>query len=201
MENAQLVDAITQLRVAVETQQAELVSLRQTLAEKDQQITALQAASPVALAAEVRNLVGALSNRVGSQDELVDGRGVGQPPRLSSRKDDFAEWTHKTQTFLVAKLGDHLVRILKWAQQQRKTVVSSRIPGEREVSYHSVFGDGAGSEAVANINAIDSRISTYLTSFTTGDANKIERNVGPGRGMEAGGDCMLNTILRRPSDA
>ena len=48
-----------------------------------------------------------------------------------------------------------------------------------------VFGDDAGSEAVANINAIDSRISTYLTSFTTGDANKIVRNVGPGRGMEA----------------
>lgn len=185
MENAQLVEAIAQLRVAVETQQAELGALRQTLAEKDQLTAELQAANPIALAAEIRNLVGVLSNRVGSQDDLVDGRGVGQPPRLSRRKDDFAEWTHKTQTFLVAKFGDNLVRILKWAQQQRKTVVSSRTPGEREVSYYSVFGNGAGPNAVANIDAIDSRISTYLTSFTTGDANKIVRNVGPGRGMEA----------------
>ena len=90
MENAQVFEAISQLRAAIESQQGELNMLRQTLAERDQHIAELQAVSPVALATEVRNLVGAMSNRVGSQDDLVNGRGVGQPPRLSSRKDVFA---------------------------------------------------------------------------------------------------------------
>ena len=179
-------EAINQMRAAMESQQTELIALRQAVTARDQQIAELQNAGPVSLAGEIKNLVSVLSNRTGSSsDDVVDGKGVGQPPRLASRKDDFAEWTHKTQTFLTAKLGDNLASLLKWAQQQRKTIVADALPTERQISYHPIFGIGAGSNAVHNIDLIESRISTYLTSFTTGDANKIVRNVGPGRGLEA----------------
>ena len=134
----------------------------------------------------MRSLIGMLSSRTGSSnDDVVDGKGVGQPPRLANRKDDFAEWTHKTQTFLTAKLGDNLVTLLKWAQQQKKSIVAEANPTERQVSYHPLFGAGAGINAVQNINTLESRVSTYLTRFTTGDANKIVRNVGSGKGLEA----------------
>ena len=173
---------MARMQAVMEQQQAELMALRQsstTLAEQH----ALQVA---AAAEERRNLIGVLAQRTAAgNDEVVDGKGVGHPPKLTGRRDDFAEWTHKCRTFLVAKLGDRVGEPLKWAQQQRKNIVSSAVPGEREVSYYAMFGQGAGQRAIADIEKIESRISTYMTSFTSGDANKVVRNVGEGRGLES----------------
>ena len=97
MAEAELREAINQMRAAMESQQTELIALRQAVTARDQQIAEVQNAGPVSLAGEIRNLVSALSSRTGSSsDDVVDGKGVGRPPRLASRKDDFAEWTHKT---------------------------------------------------------------------------------------------------------
>ena len=63
--------------------------------------------------------------------------------------------------------------------------MSSRIAGDREITTHDVFGPEAGDREVADLENVENRIYVYLTSFTSGEANKIVRNVGDGRGLEA----------------
>ena len=75
--------------------------------------------------------------------DVVDGRGVGQPFKLASTKDDFAEWVHKTQTFLVAKMGADLSAALSWSQKQVQSIVADAVAGPREVSMLSM-GDTDG---------------------------------------------------------
>ena len=88
MAEAELREAINQMRAAMESQQTELIALRQAVSARDQQIAELQNASPVSLAGEIRNLVGVLSSRTGSSsDDVVDGKGVGQIPPLANRNE------------------------------------------------------------------------------------------------------------------
>ena len=125
------------MRVAMETQQVESNALKEILTARDQLIAELQNASPVVLAGELRELSIVLSRRAGrGNDDVVDGKGVRQPPRLANRTDDFAEWTHKTETFVRGKPGDNLTSLLKWAQQQRKTLL--RIRGRRKGRFHII---------------------------------------------------------------
>ena len=54
-----------------------------------------------------------------SGGELVDTRGVGQPFKFSGKRDqDFAEWDHKMRTFLGAKFGSDIQKVLIWARKQ-----------------------------------------------------------------------------------
>ena len=177
-----LQQAVAGMQAAMEEQRNELLALRQSSAIQ----MADFAEERKSAAEERKTLLAILASRSSSgADDVVDGKGVGQPSRLVGRKDDFAEFTHKFRTFLTAKLGQKVASLLKWAQQQRKVVVSSSSPGDREVSTHTVFGRGAGEDEVANLETVENRIYVYLTSFTSGEANKIVRNVGDGRGLEA----------------
>ena len=121
-----------------------------------------------------------------SGGELVDTRGVGQPSKFSGRKDqDFAEWDHKVRTFLVAKFGGDIQKVLVWARKQRKQIAPVA-QDSRQVGFDIEFGDLA--DANDQVEGLDGKVSglyAYLTSFTTGDANKVVRNSGEGQGLEA----------------
>ena len=142
-------------------------------------------------AEEWRNLISLLSSRTGSgADDVVDGKGVGQPFKLTGRKDDFTEWTHNCRTFLVAKLGDNVASLLKWAQQQKKSIVSTEMAMEREVSYYAMFRPGGGQHAVADIQKIESRLSTKQIKWCV-----TLVMVGA---LKAGGGYTPSTIRHRP---
>ncbi|CAE7484287.1 unnamed protein product, partial [Symbiodinium sp. CCMP2456] len=127
------------------------------------------------------------------QGGIVDSRGVGQPFKYNGGADqDFSEWSHKVTTYLKAKFGFEVEKALKWAVQQRKTVVE-RLPGGalastdgRQIAFDPVYGEQADEmDRIPNLSKTVVGIYTYLIAFTTGDSNKIVRNAGSDAGLEA----------------
>eukprot|EP00971_Amphidinium_carterae_P112545 2228820-Amphidinium_carterae.1 len=120
---------------------------------------------------------------------IVDAKGIGQPFKYNGKKEhDFAEWTHKTKVFLVARFGDKIMRPLQWAARQRRTVASTNESGSsRVVAWLPEFGPDALEEEdrLPNAERVIVQVYTYLVSFTTGDANRVVRNAGEGQGLEA----------------
>ena len=61
---------------------------------------------------------------------LVDTKGVGQPFKLTGKVDkegkydqDFSEWSLKMTTYVKAKFGSEMERMLKWSVRQKKIIV------------------------------------------------------------------------------
>ena len=127
------------------------------------------------------------------QGGIVDSKGVGQPFKYNGGSDqDFSEWSHKVTTYLKAKFGFEVEKALKWAVQQRKTIVE-RLPGGaltstdgRQIAFDPVYGEQADEmDRIPNLSKTVVGIYTYLIAFTTGDSNKIVRNAGSDAGLEA----------------
>jgi len=136
---------------------------------------------------EVIRLAAAQRPQRGEGDwDLVDGKGVGQPFKLTGRGQDFSEWTLKVVTFMKAKLGSKLEPLLRWAQRQKKIIVAEDNGDPRQIGYDDRFGElGDAKDKVENLERVVTAVYTYLISFTTGDANKIVRNSGSDAGLEA----------------
>ena len=135
-------------------------------------------------------------------DDIVDGKGVGQPFKLTGKKDqDFHEWDHKTYTFVISKLGEDFAQVLKWSKQQRVTIVP-RAFKNYQVGYEDLFGEDADElDRIENLSRKVTSLYAYLTSFTTGTANKVVRNAGDGNGLEAWrrlhSECDPKSSIRR----
>ena len=88
-----------------------------------------------------------LARNSGTQGDLVDGKGVGQPFKLTGRKgndaQDFSEWDHKFRIYATAKFGKELGDVLTWAKRQKKAIVARVCDRNRQVSFEEEFGDGA----------------------------------------------------------
>ena len=119
----------------------------------------------------------------GSGGDMVDSKGVGQPGKLATKKDDYAEWGHKFTNFVKVKCGAEIEEVLKWAAQQKLAITRDRT-GPREISYMAEFGP-QGRRPVKNVDRMNEVLSIYATSFTTGVAGKIVRNSGNNAGIEA----------------
>ena len=163
--------------------QAQLQVQQEMMLRQDQQMQQIQAqfADTVARmhrAEEERSL--ALKLAAKKSDDLVDSKGVGQPFKFSGKQDqDFAEWQHKFRTFMKAKYGHEVDKVLNWASRQRKTIVRASLVSEREVSWSSEFGDAADlTDQVDGVENMVAGLMAYLVSFTTGEANKVVRNSG-----------------------
>ena len=169
----ELQETMARMQAAMKEQQRELLELRQGSAKQAEAVTV-----QLALAAEERRnsaeerkglaeirktLIEALTSRPSKgADDVVDGKSVGQPSRLAGRKGDFTnKFTNKFRAFLAAKLGQKVASLLKWAQQQRKVVVSSRDPGDREVTTHSVFRPGARDQEIADLENVENRVAMF----------------------------------------
>ena len=91
-----------------------------------------------------------------------------------------------------AKFGFEVAKALKWAVQQRKTIVE-HLPGGaltsadgRQIAFDPVYGEQADEmDRILNLSKTVVGIYTYLIAFTTGDSNKIVRNAGSDAGLEA----------------
>ena len=83
--------------------------------------TSPQIAEAIRLSSEaVARLTQLVDQGFGKKEEMVDSKGIGQPSKYSgSERQDFAEWSSKTMTFLKARLGHQVEEHLKWAQNQR----------------------------------------------------------------------------------
>ena len=78
-----------------------------------------EATTRMARAEEERNLALKLASK--KTEDLVDLKGVGQPlVKFSGKSDqDFAEWQHKFKTFVKAKFGEDVERML-WSGLRSK---------------------------------------------------------------------------------
>ena len=175
-----MIEEMRSLRADMSTMQAALVAAttRAEAAEKER-------SDVIRLAA---------SRSRGDDQDIVDGKGVGQPFKFHGKKDargqteqDFAEWSLKFVTFIKAKTGQKEVeQMLKWASRQKKMIVEEEDGDPRKVGYDDQFGElGTGSGPKINqLSKVVNDIYTYLMSFTTGEANKIVRNSGSEQGLE-----------------
>ena len=126
----------------------------------------------------------------GSATDLVDGKGVGQPFKLTGKKQghhqDFSEWDHKFRIYAPIKFGRERGDVPSWAKKQRKQIVARVSDARKHVSFEDEWGDGAD-----ELNRIDdfehkpTALYAYLASFVPGGANKGVRNSGDGQGLEA----------------
>lgn len=117
---------------------------------------------------------------------IVDNKGVGQPFKLSNNKDqDFAEWKFKFLSHAKARYGHEVERAFEWAAFQKKVVVTVAMTA-KQVGWADVFGDAADEiDKIDNLQGKLDGIMSYMVSFTTGEANKIVRNVGSNNTLEA----------------
>ena len=157
------------------------------------QAQAAEAAQRAARAEGERgDLVKAIAGMSNRDNGLVDSRGVGQPFKFHGKRDgrgksdqDFSEWGLKFGTFMVAKYGIAIDRVMRWAARQRVRITETG-EGDREVAFDSVFGSLAEpDEVIENLETMLHGFWTYLISFTTGDALKIVKNSGHGGSLEA----------------
>ena len=176
---------IQQVLQRLEAQEAALRDQQTQLANLGNQLA--DAARRVATAEEERSIALKLAaNAGGKGDGLVDTKGIGQPFKFNGKADqDFAEWVHKFKTFIKAKYGSQLDAPMSWAVKQRKTIVERAVNTTREVGWSPEYGPDA--DEIDKITDLDSMLDglfAYLTSFTTGEANKVIRNSGTD-GLEA----------------
>ena len=132
-------------------------------------------------AAATAGLAGNGGGNSGGSD-MLDSKGVGQPAKLATKQDDFAEWSHKFTTFVKVKCGKEVEDVLRWASQQKLTITKDH-RGPREVAWMDEFGP-QGARPIAGVERMNDILSIYATSFTTGVAAKIVRNSGPNAGIE-----------------
>ena len=167
--------------------QTQMQNMMQAMTALNQQLTQAQQRAEAA----EKERADALRLAVAKLDhtDIVDAKGVGQPFKLNGKADqDFAEWDHKVVTFLRAKFGEDVEKMLKWAVRQRKVIVAvdSGEVSSRTVGWDVEFGDIADDvDRIENAGKIIPQIYTYLISFTVGAANKVVRNAGTGQGLEA----------------
>jgi hypothetical protein len=170
------------------TLQAEMVTRIQAL---DVQSTASTARAEVAEQErrDVLRLAAAAQDSNRGGDSLVDGRGVGQPFKFNGKPDqDFSEWSLKLLVYLKAKFGVEVERMMKWAAKQKK-VIAMTADTERQVSWSAEFGvDADEIDRVEGVVKTLQGLYTYLISFTTGESNKVVRNVGSDEGLETFGE-------------
>ena len=76
-------------------------------------------------------------------EDLVDSKCVGQPFKFSGKTgQDFSEWSHKFKTFVKAKYGEEIDKVLSWAVRQKKVIVKDNSPfSDRQVAWNTKFGD------------------------------------------------------------
>ena len=178
---------------AFQALQAEVVAMRQRHEQTEATLAALTASlrdadARATRAEEERAAVIAMARHIQRDTDIVDVKGIGQPFKFAGKKDqDFSEWSHKLLTFIRSKFGDRVLRAMKWAARQRKTITADGIlDDDRRVSYEMIFGLGANeNDAIEDLERIVGHIYTYLISFTSGEANKVVRNAGEGMGLEA----------------
>ena len=170
-------DPLLDLQAQIQVQQEMLLSHQQQMMQLQHQLQ--DAFGRAARAEEERSIALRLA---GSQkSELVDTKGVGQPFKFSGKSDqDFSEWVYKFKTFAKAKFGGDVEVVLSWAGKQRKTIVKEAHFGETKVvTWNDVFGSAADDiEKIDDVDGMLEGLGAYLTSFTTGDANKVVRNSG-----------------------
>ena len=119
---------------------------------------------------------------------LVDGRAVGQPLKYSGKTDqDFSEWTSKFTDFVKAKLSRQVEEAMKWAVQQKKSIVKDADESDaRRIGWNDKFGEAADDiDKIEKFEEYVVGLSTYLGAFTTGEASKVVRNSGTDNGLEA----------------
>ena len=190
----QQIDSQAQQQQQSQVQLQEAVVMMQTLqGQLSDAVSRVQAAEQERRDA-LRVAAAAVGSDAGSfQGGIVDSKGVGQPFKYNGGADqDFSEWSHKVTTYLKAKFGFEVEKALKWAVQQRKTIVE-RLPGGaltstdgRQIAFDPVYGEHADEiDRVPNLSRTVVGIYTYLIAFTTGDSNKIVRNAGSDAGLEA----------------
>lgn len=176
-------DVLVQLQAQLQVQQEHLIRQEQIVNAMQLQLN--DSLTRMQRAEEERNMVLKLAAK--KTEDLIDSKGVGQPFKFSGKSDqDFSEWNHKFKTFMRAKYGDEVDKLLNWAVKQRKVIVKENDPfSDRQVAWGEAFGDGADlTDQIDNVDSMVGGLMAYLVSFTTGEANKVVRNAGSD-GVEA----------------
>ena len=144
--------------------------------------TTPQIAEAIRLSSEaVARLTQLVDQGFGKKEEMVDSKGIGQPFKYSgSERQDFAEWSSKTMTFLKARLGHQVEEHLKWAQNQRVPISKDAEEDDpKRAAWPETFKLAPGS------NKIAADIYVYLQGFTTSNAWTVVKNTKGDDGLEA----------------
>ena len=131
---------------------------------------------------------------------MADTKGIGQPFTLKAGADqDFGEWSHKVRTFMLGRFGDDILTALTWVARQRKIVVKTCVASQRNrfVPWNTVFGEQAAEDEIDNIDDIVGNFYTYLVSFATDAANRIE-TLEKEMVWKRGDDCTASTTRHGP---
>eukprot|EP00972_Heterocapsa_arctica_P108851 16027406-Heterocapsa_arctica.AAC.1 len=87
---------------------------------------------------------------------MVDGKGVVQPFKYKGKKDqDFSEWSHKMKTFVMARYGERIDKVMNWAVRQKTTIVATSDDNDdRRVGYDVAFDEFLTEDSIADMNKI-----------------------------------------------
>ena len=128
---AQLIAELQRLNQAQQDQAATLGQLQQRLDQNRREVEEARAREEQAHADRRQALEAALRLAGRWPDAgIVDGRGVGQPPKFSGKGDsEFQEGAHKLSCFASAKFGAAFQPALKWAATQRRQITADGADG------------------------------------------------------------------------
>ena len=98
---------------------------------------------------------------------------------------DFAEWVHKVRFFVGGRFGQEILDAMSWAKTPRTPIVQNT-GDDRFIGHSNVCG---GADDIDRIPRLGTRklrsLYAYLTSFMSGDANRVVRNICDSQGLVA----------------
>ena len=181
-------------------QQIQMLTARVTTLETQLQFESARAqTAEQERSALIQTLVTTRQERAGG---IVDTKGIGQPFMWKGSADqDFAEWSHKVRTFMLARFGDDILTALTWAARQRKIVAKTCVVSKRirMLSRNTVFGEQAGEDEIENIDGFVGKAPrlpcVLYNRRSKPDRSKLWRRKWLGK---PGDDCTASTARHRP---
>eukprot|EP00972_Heterocapsa_arctica_P012792 1880764-Heterocapsa_arctica.AAC.1 len=74
---------------------------------------------------------------------------------MGKKNQDFSEWIHKMKTFAMAKYGERIDKVMKWAVRQKNTIVATTDDNDdRRVGYAEAFDEFLTEDSIADVNKI-----------------------------------------------
>ena len=148
------------------------MTMEQVVTQLQQEVFILRA--QVAAESGLADAVRAISNLATAQvrketPSLIDVKGLGRPKEFTGRKEDFQQWSKKTEAFFAGVIKESEMR-MEWAAEQPTEITTTAIDLE------FLPTDANEDRGVQNLESVLQQMHTALMALTSYEANDIVAN-------------------------
>ena len=148
------------------------MTMEQVVAQLQQEVFNLRA--QVAAESGLADAVRAINNLAAAQvrketPSLIDMKGLGRPKEFSGRKEDFQQWSKKTEAFFAGVIMESEM-MLEWAAEQPKEITMTA----NDLEFLPT--DANKDRGVQNLEFVLQQVHTTVMALASCEANDIVAN-------------------------